>query len=207
MCFFILTKGTTMAIIRILTVAVLASTLLGTHAETTNTVEAISQQEIVEAALYGKAETIEKALKQGYGVNARDPENRTVLMYAAFNGQTKIVEMLIEAKADVNAQDKIGTSALMFAASAPKATETVQLLLDSGAKINMVDSNEHFSALMWAAAEGQAENVALLLKHKADASLKDIDGDTAESFAAKAGHTAVVKILQEAAPKKDAPKE
>ena len=198
-----------MAILRTLTVAVLAGTLLGAHAETTNTVETISQQEIVEAALYGKAETIGKALAQGYKPNARDPENRTVLMYAAFNGQTPIVKMLIEAGADVNAQDKVGTSALMFAASAPGATETVQLLLDSGAKINMVDNNEHFSALMWAAAEGQPENVKLLLKHKADVSLQDIDGDTAESFAAKAGHTAVVKILQDAAPEQtaEAPKE
>ena len=53
-----------------------------------------------------------------------------------------------------------------------------------------------------AAAEGQADVVKLLLKHKADITLKDVDGDTAESFAAKNGHTAVVKILQEAAAKK-----
>ena len=162
--------------------------------------EPIPQQEVIEAALHGKLETIEKALAEGYKPDARDPENRTALMYAAFNGQTAIVKKLIDAGADVNAQDKTGSTALMFAASGPFA-ETVQLLLDSGAKINTIDSNEHFTALMWAAAEGQAENVTLLLKHKADTTLKDIDGDTAESFAAKAGHTKVVKILQEAAPK------
>jgi ankyrin repeat protein len=89
----------------------------------------------------------------------------------------------------------------MFAASAPGGAETVQLLLDSGAQINMVDNNEHYSALMWAATEGQTESVKLLLKHKADTTLQDIDGDTAESFAAKAGHTAVAKILQDAAPR------
>ncbi|VGO17930.1 hypothetical protein PDESU_06532 [Pontiella desulfatans] len=192
--------------IRILTLAVLASTLLGVRAETTNTVAAITQQEVVEAALYGKTDVVEKALKQGYKVNERDPENRTVLMYAAFNGQTDIVKKLIDAGADVNAQDQIGTSPLMFAASAPAGTETVQLLLDSGAKINMVDNNEHFSALMWAAAEGQAENVKLLLKNKANLSLEDIDGDTAETFADKAGHAAVAQILKEAAAKTEAPK-
>ena len=157
---------------------------------------------MVEAALYGKVETIKKALAQGYEVNSRDPEKRTALMYASFNGQTAIVKMLIEAGADVNAQDTVGTSALMFAASAPTGSETVQVLLDAGAKINMIDNNEHFTALMWAAAEGQADNVMLLLKNEADATLKDVDGDTAESFAAKKGHTAIVQIIQDAAPKK-----
>ena len=159
----------------------------------------ISQQEVVEAALYGKVETIKKALAQGYEIDSRDPEKRTALMYASFNGQTSIAKMLIEAGADVNAQDTVGTSALMFAASAPSGSETVQVLLDAGAKINMIDNNEHFTALMWAAAEGQVENVKLLLKHKADASLKDVDGDTAESFAAKKGHTAIAQLLKEAA--------
>jgi len=157
----------------------------------------ISQQEVIEASLYGKIDVVEKALEQGFDLTSRDPENRTVLMYAAFNGQTAIVKKLIEAGSDVNAQDKLGSSALMFAASGPY-TETVQLLLDSGAQINMVDSNEHFSALMWAAAEGQAEVVKLLLENKADTTLEDVDNDTAESFAAKNNHTAVVKILQEA---------
>lgn len=166
----------------------------------------ISQQEVNEAALYGKIDTIKKALAQDYAVDSRDPENRTVLMYAAFNGQTAIVKMLIDAGADVNGQDKIGTSALMFAASAPGGSETVQLLLDSGARINMVDNNEHFTALMWAAAEGQVDNVKVLLKHKADTTLQDVDGDTAESFAAKKGHSAIAQLLKETAPSQEAGK-
>ncbi len=176
-------------------------------ATTSNAVEKISQQEVVEAALYGKADVVEKALEQGYAVNDPDQEKRTVLMYAAFNGQTPIVKTLIAAGADVNARDTIGTSALMFAASAPNGKDAASALLEAGAKINMVDDNEHFSALMWAAAEGQAENVEFLLANGADLTLKDVDGDTAESFAAKAGHAAVVKILRDAAAKKDAPAE
>ena len=162
----------------------------------------VSLQEVMEASLYGKAETIEAALAQGYAVNARDPENRTALMYAAFNGQTKIARMLIEAGADVNARDPVGTSSLMFAASAPGGTGTLQLLLDNGAEINMTDHDEHFTALMWAAAEGQTENVKLLIKYQADISLQDIDGDTAESFAGKKGHIEIMRILREASPAK-----
>ena len=57
------------------------------------------------------------------------------------------------------------------------------------------------AALMWAAAEGQPENVKLLLSKGADLTLEDIDGDTAESFAAKASHTTCMEILKDAAGK------
>ncbi|MDF7801833.1 ankyrin repeat domain-containing protein [Pontiellaceae bacterium B1224] len=189
---------------------ILASCLLSAQAQT-NSTEKITQQEVAEAALYGKNEIVKKAMEQGYKVDSRDPEKRTALMFAAFNGQTETVKILIKAGADANAQDNIGTTPLMFAASAPNAVETVTVLLEAKAKINMVDNNEHFSALMWAAAEGQADNVKLLLSKGADLSLQDVDGDTAESFAAKAGHTAVAQILKDAAAKKaeteDKPKE
>jgi ankyrin repeat protein len=191
-----------MTLSRSLLVAAVVGTSCLNALSSTNKVEIIPLQEVVEAALYGKADVVEKAIKQGLDVNKRDAEKRTVLMYAAFNGHADIVKSLVAAGAEVNAQDKTGTSALMFAASGT-STETVQILLDAGAKINMVDSNEHFSALMWAAAEGQPENVKLLLKKGADIKLQDIDGDTAESFAAKAGHTAVVEILKAATTEKE----
>jgi len=162
----------------------------------TNTTDTNLEPQVIKAALDGKKDIIEQALKRGYDVNTADPEKRTLLMFASFNGHSDIVELLIKAGAEVNAQDQIGTSALMFAASGP-SPKTVELLLKNGAKINMVDKNEHFSALMWAAAEGQSENVKLLLAKGADPTLEDIDGDNAESFAAKAGHTSAARILKE----------
>lgn len=194
-----------MKLIRILLSALLISCIQSAYAQTNATATAISQQEIVEAALYGKIDTVKKALEQGYKPDERDPEKRTILMYAAFNGQTDIVKLLLEAGAEVNLQDNTGSSALMFAASGP-GTDSVQALLEAGAKINMIDNNEHFTALMWAAAEGQPENVVLLLKNGADMTLKDIDGDTAKSFAEKAGHTAIVKFLEEAEAKAETQK-
>ena len=162
----------------------------------TNTVETITPQEVIEAALYGKKEIIRQAIKDGFDADTKDPENRTPLMFASYSAQTEIVNMLLEAGAEVNAQDTTGTSALMWAASAPNGRETVDALLKAGAEINMVDKNEHFSALMWAASEGQLENVKLLVEKGADISLTDIEGDTAESFAAKAGHYAVARYLK-----------
>lgn len=158
----------------------------------------VTMQELVEASLNGLEDSVAQALAQGFDPNQRDAEQRTLLMYAAFNGQTAIARRLLDAGAEVDAVDRIGSTALMFAASGP-GTETVQLLLDRGAQVNRVDSNEHFSALMWAAAEGQLENVKLLLEKGADLSLKDVDGDTAESFARKQNHTAIAQLLQQAA--------
>ena len=51
-----------------------------------------------------------------------------------------------------------------------------------------------------AAAEGQTEVVWLLLSHGADPSLKDADGDTAESFAREKAHTAVLELLRDPPP-------
>jgi ankyrin repeat protein len=76
----------------------------------------------------------------------------------------------------------------------------VELLLGKGASVNLRDTPEQFTALMFAAAEGHVKVVRLLLEHGADPSLKDADGDTAESFATQKGHPDVVEILK-ASPK------
>lgn len=156
------------------------------------------QQMVCGAALEGDLPTVVKALESGYKVNHPDPTGRTAIMYAAYNGHTAIVKELLLAGAEVNLKDEGGSTALMFASSGP-FRETVILLLDKGAEINAIDSNEHFTALMWAAAEGQTDIVKLLLERGADLTLKDIDGDTAESFATKAGKFEVAQLLKAAA--------
>lgn len=153
---------------------------------------------IAPAALDGKDEILKAALSNGFDPNQQDSSGRSLIMFAAYNGHTKTVDILITAGANINAKDFSGSTPLMWAASGP-FTETVALLLQNGAEINAVDYEEQFTALMWAAAEGQTEVVKLLLKNKADFTLKDKDGDTAESFASQNGHTAVVNILRSAA--------
>ena len=94
----------------------------------------------------------------------------------------------------MNHLDATDRSALMYASTGPYA-DTVKVLLEAGAKVNLIDNQEGFTALMFAAAEGQSEIVTLLLDASADPSLADVDGDTASSFAAKNGHTAVVELI------------
>jgi ankyrin repeat protein len=157
----------------------------------------------MESAFSGKLESIQRLLSEGVAVDTADPQNHTALMWASFNGHTKVVGHLLAQGAKVGHQDENGRSALMYASSGPYV-ETVKLLLKHGAKINEQGKLEGFTALMTAAAEGQMEVVRLLLTHGADSKIADEDGDTAISFARQKGHTAVVELLENPPPVKDA---
>lgn len=160
-----------------------------------------ADQAFFDAALAGDIQQVETELAAGVPVDARTPDRQTALMLAAYNGHTKLVEMLIARGGNVNDVDGLNRTALIYASSGP-FTETVRLLIDHGADVNVIDNNEKWTALMFAAAEGQAENVELLLEHGADAAIKDVDGDTAETFAANNGHTRVVQIIRDFAKQK-----
>lgn len=153
------------------------------------------EQALKEAAYTGGLESVQRLVTAGVSVSAADNENRTALMWAAFNGHAPVVTYLVAQGAKVDTRDGNGRTALMYASSGPHR-ETVELLLENGADVNAQGKLEGFTALMTAAAEGQVEVVRLLLSHGADASLKDKDGDTAESFAAQNGHSAVIDVLR-----------
>ena len=155
-------------------------------------------QAFFDAALNGDIQTVEAELATGVYVNATslNGQNQTALMMAAYNGHAKLVGMLIDRGGKVNHLDSTGRTALMYCCSGP-FPETVKLLITKGANINIIDTSEKWTALMFAAAEGLAPNVKLLLDNGADTTPKDIDGDTAASFAANNGHTAVAKMIEE----------
>ena len=147
-----------------------------------------------EAAYNGNIAGVTAALKSGVQADTIDENGQNALMLAAFNGHTEIVKLLVQQGISVNAKDKTGRTALMFA-STGAFPETVQFLIKKNAGINAIDNGEHFSPLMFAASEGQLEVVKILMSNGADASLKDIDGDTAESFAHQNEHLQVVEYL------------
>lgn len=148
-----------------------------------------------EAALNGDLEGIRSMLRLGMDVNVTEEEGRTALMFAGYNGHTEIVKLLIERGAVVDLRDQADRTALLYAATGP-FPESVKVLLEKGAKPNVIDNGEHFSPLMHAAAEGNLDVVKILLEFGADPVLKDVDGDTAESFARQKGHTEVVEYLK-----------
>ena len=178
---------------KILCIGILAMLFLGSLANVQATSE--EAQELIDAVRRGDIEIVKLLIKEGADVNARDKYGGTALMAAANNGHTEIAKILIGRGAKVDAVDHSHRTALLFAATGP-FPETVKLLLDNKSNPNVVDNGEHFSPLMHAAAEGNLDIVKILLEYGADPDLKDVDGDTAESFAGQKGHTTVVDYLK-----------
>ncbi len=153
------------------------------------------EQALMEAAYMGDLEEVRRLVLDGTLVDVIDADRRTPLIYAAFNGHAAVAEYLLDAGAEIDTKDSSGRTALMYASSGPFA-ETVGLLLKRGADVNVQGTLEGFTPLMTAASEGLADIVRLLLGAGADRDIKDVDGDTALSFARQNGHAEVVALLE-----------
>lgn len=151
--------------------------------------------QIMQAALNGKLNTVEVALQNGFDVNTIDENKRTMLMLSAFNGHRQIVKFLIDKGADLNMRDAINRTALMYASTGPFVS-TVEILLKSGAEPNITDDEQNWTAAMMAAAEGQLEVLKVLVNNGADLEMVDVDGESSLDFAKANGHTEVVKYIE-----------
>lgn len=89
---------------------------------------------IWQAACIGKIGYVQRYLKEGVSINARDKRGFTPLMHALNTFQFQIVPDLLVAGADANVQDYDGTSALSLACRAGDAA-SAQLLLKAGARL------------------------------------------------------------------------
>jgi hypothetical protein len=88
---------------------------------------------LIEAAKEGRIVRIERLLKAGANVNAKDREDRTALMWAASEGKTKSCKILIDKGADMNARDRNKWNVLMHA-KANRKYDTAEYLLKAGAR-------------------------------------------------------------------------
>jgi uncharacterized protein len=87
------------------------------------------------AARVGDYQGIQRLLREGANVNAKNKDGTPVVVWAAANGDGHVVKMLLEKGARVDAKDKHGWTSLMWAASNDD-TEMVDLLKIHGAKAN-----------------------------------------------------------------------
>ena len=140
------------------------------------------------------AKTTQILLEAGAGVNARDKNGETALMWASRQGDVDRVKLLIKSGADVNAiDDAFGHTALMKANTA----EVAQLLINAGAEINLC-AKYGWTALEQSVDYGQYEKIKILLAAGADVNARNTcDGKTALMEACGRGWKEIVKLLIE----------
>jgi len=110
---------------------------------------------------------VERLIKAGADVNAKNDYGSTPILEAAANGNTAILERLLKAGADPNSSGPDGMTPLMIIARGTNV-KAAKLLLDNRANVNAAEQQKKQTALMWAAAQNQAPMVKLLIASGAD---------------------------------------
>ena len=118
---------------------------------------------IHDVAWKGDLAGVQRELKKGADVNAKDYLGRIPLHHAARWGHKKVAELLISEGADVDAMDDDGWTPLHYAAVFGRK-EIAELLIDNGADVNAKRSDGSTS-LDWAIGRKHSEVADLLRKH------------------------------------------
>lgn len=115
----------------------------------------------------GNVSEVQRLIKAGANVNAKNDFGVTPMSEASNVGDTAIIKALLDAGADANAVHFDGQTALMVVARTSNV-DAAKLLLAKGANPNAKEAQKEQTALMWAAAENQPDMVKLLLDAGAD---------------------------------------
>ena len=90
--------------------------------------QGLSEHPIHTAAMEGVSSSAMKTLALQHGVDYRDANGRTPLMYSVHGNQPKMCEVLLKLKASVNAKDLAGLTPLLWATYKAKA-DIIRVLL------------------------------------------------------------------------------
>lgn len=105
---------------------------------------------------------LQQLIEAGASVNARNPDEETLLHLAISENYPEAAEQLLEHGAELEARDKKGRTPLLSGMTSPICElETIRRLLDRGADINAQDSGA-CTPLHYAVGRG-SEDFALLL--------------------------------------------
>jgi len=131
---------------------------------------------------------VDKLIKSGADVNARNEYGSTPMLEAVSNGNVTILERLLKAGAEVNSSGPDGMTPLMIVARGTN-TKAAKLLLDNGANVNAVEQQRKQTALMWASAQSQGPMVRLLVAHGADVNARALVNPVATAMFSTASPT------------------
>lgn len=123
---------------------------------------------LMQAVLYGDAESVRVLLESGADPNIRNEAGTTALMWAV--NDLKKTRLLLDRGADVNARSEDSRTPLLIAAGRSGSRDVVKLLLDRGADINARSPGlgGDMTALTEAARLGDEGLLRLLVERGAD---------------------------------------
>jgi tRNA(Arg) A34 adenosine deaminase TadA len=156
------------------------------------------EAQLIEAAAAGRLAEVQRLVKGGASVRARDASGRTALLAATQGNHEAVARVLIEAGADVNAQDNQLDSAYLLA-GARGYLGILRLTLAAGADLKSTNRYGG-TALIPACHYGHVETVRELLKTAVDVNHVNRLGWTALLEAVILGdggpwHTEIVRLL------------
>jgi ankyrin repeat protein len=147
--------------------AILTSADLSARAQTPPSSEEIAAYTDLHAAVVrGSTADIDRLVRNGEDINARDSFGRTPLMVAAFRRDAAVARALIEFGANVNALEHQSYDVITIAA-VQNDLEIVQLAIASGGNVRAVTSPYGGTALIAAAHLGNVEVVKALAAARA----------------------------------------
>lgn len=166
--------------------------------------DAKADQALIDAAGRGDASAVQRLLRDGASVTARDGQGRTALLaatHAAPGVGTEAARLLIAAGSDVNAKDRIEDSPYLYAAAEGR-NDILRMTLAAGADLKSTNRYGG-TGLIPAAHHGHLETVCILLGTAIDKNHVNKLGWTALLEAIVLGdggevHTAIVRELVQA---------
>jgi ankyrin repeat protein len=132
-----------------------------------NTPEADGTTALHWAVQQNDVELVDRLLRAGARVNARNDYGSTPMSEAAVVANPALLSRLLEAGADVESPNADGQTALMVVARTSQV-DAAQVLLARGAKVDAVEQWRGQTALMWAVAQSQPAMVKALVAAGAD---------------------------------------
>jgi ankyrin repeat protein len=133
------------------------------------------------AAHNNDADGVDRLIKAGASLNAKNEYGATPLSEAAMNGNTVIIEKLLKAGADPNLAAADGMTPLMIVARSTNV-KAARLLLEHGANVNAAEDQKKQTALMWASAQNRPEMVKELVARGADVNARAFINPTANAM-------------------------
>lgn len=150
------------------------------------------------AASKGEVDTVQALITAGAEVDKSDSGGNTALMMAALRGHADVANCLLKAGASIDRACQSGFTALRLASQCGHSSVVV-VLLNAGANFNPTDDLNWPHPLGLAANSGHLETVKILVVKARPHLYTPGIGDNALKWAARGGHTEVVRCLLEAA--------